>query len=226
MKQNVGLKLELSLVVYAVAIWSDTGEPWSLALWTCPKTWFWILARSVDTLSFPQRLLSSGSPSHRNRFVGLLDAMFATTRLPLEGIDAPGRRDCITGMIPPLTLGSRSRMAANDCRLTITGPPLVLSAFVGCCRRCSSSSFSNVHSCGCLTTRNCCCGPTMLPGRQIRHHAMASRAENRYFFIRYAAIFVPVRPSPALQWTATAPDSRSHTYRSQATSWSAIHIDN
>lgn len=34
-------------------------------------------------------------------------------------------------------------------------------------------------SSGCLTARKCCWGPTMLPGRQIRHQAMASVADKR-----------------------------------------------
>lgn len=50
----------------------------------------------------------------------------------------------------------------------------------------------------CLSTRNSCCGPITLPGRQMRSHAMHSAADNPYCFIIQHAISVPVRPNPAI----------------------------
>lgn len=60
------------------------------------------------------------------------------------------------------------------------------------------------HMTGSRSCRNCCCGPMTHPGRQIRIQAITSGAVIRKCFIRYAPIQVPVRPSPALQWTAKA----------------------
>ena len=54
------------------------------------------------------------------------------------------------------------------------------------------------------TFKKCCWHPTTLPGRQRRQNPIASSAVMCASCIKYAQITVPVLPSPALQWTATA----------------------
>lgn len=61
----------------------------------------------------------------------------------------------------------------------------------------------------CFSMRNCCCGPITLPGLQILSHPMHCGAVSLNVFIIQQAISVPVRPSPALQCTATAPAALS-----------------
>ena len=57
----------------------------------------------------------------------------------------------------------------------------------------------------------------MLPGRQIRIHPMKAAAGNAKCFKQYRAIRLPVRPRPALQWTAMAPGSLSAISKNLAT---------
>ena len=65
--------------------------------------------------------------------------------------------------------------------------------------------------------RYSCCGPMTLPGRTIRSQPMASSALNPACFINQRATSVPVRPSPARQWTATAPLAASQMSRKRST---------
>jgi hypothetical protein len=53
----------------------------------------------------------------------------------------------------------------------------------------------------------------MLPGRIQRKYPMASFAPQRKCFMAHIRINVPVRPSPALQCTATIPGSDSTMLR-------------
>ena len=45
-------------------------------------------------------------------------------------------------------------------------------------RRRARNSSPSRHICSSINSRKCCCGPMMLPGRQVRIHAMASAAVN------------------------------------------------
>ena len=63
-----------------------------------------------------------------------------------------------------------------------------------------------------MSARKFCCGPMTEPGLHRRSQPMSSVYVRLWCFIRYSAISVPVRPSPALQCTASAPFSVSQTW--------------
>ena len=65
--------------------------------------------------------------------------------------------------------------------------------------------------------RKPCCVPMTDPGRITRSHPMAVRAVKPCDRIMYTAMSVPVRPSPALQCTVTAPLAASTMARNAAT---------
>eukprot|EP01049_Picozoa_sp_SAG25_P008021 SAG25_NODE_693_length_5908_cov_4.000344_7_plen_245_part_00 len=108
---------------------------------------------------------------------------------------------CVTQVTTPTTARPALRCDTSK-RVCLTGlcpPPKAALA-------CSSPI---LHSRFSLAFRNCCCGPMMLPGRIQRRYPIASLAPRRKCFMHHIRMRVPVRPRPALQCTATMPDSLS-----------------
>mmetsp|Transcript_71417 Transcript_71417/g.141596 ORF Transcript_71417/g.141596 Transcript_71417/m.141596 type:complete len:201 (+) Transcript_71417:361-963(+) len=66
-----------------------------------------------------------------------------------------------------------------------------------------------------ISARKFCCGPMTEPGRHNLSQEITSGVVTPYHFMRYNDMSVPVRPRPALQWTASPAPSDSTISRNR-----------